>query len=322
MRVKFRGVTTREALIVEGPKGWGEFSPFLEYDAPEAANWLACAVEMGWQGAPMPVRDRIEINATVPAVGKDEVSSVLARFPGCRTVKVKVAEKGQTLADDVARVQAVRELIPNAIVRVDANRGWSVQEALEAAKQLGPLDYMEQPCWSVEELKELRQLLVRNGLFVRVAADEAIRKAEDPYLVARYNAVDVAVVKAAPLRGPRNVLKLAEYMRARGLDITVASALDTGVGMNAGIAAVAALPKMTDDEDFDVPPAAAGLGTQRLFVEDVTEDRPIVDGHMDATMLAPSIDRLESLAAPADRKNWWFNRVKECWMHYKVLCTS
>lgn len=313
MRVKFRGVTTREALVVEGPKGWGEFSPFLEYEAPEAANWLACAVEMGWQGAPEPVRDRIEINATVPAVTASEVAAVLERFPGCRTVKVKVAEKGQTLAEDIARVAAVRELVPNAIVRVDANRGWSVKEALEAAKQLGPLDYMEQPCWSVAELKELRQLLVRNGLFVRVAADEAIRKAQDPYLVARENAVDVAVVKAAPLRGPRKVLQLAEFMRARGLDITVASALDTGVGMNAGIAAVAALPKMTDDEDYDVPPAAAGLGTQRLFVEDITEDRPIVDGHMGVGMLEPSLDRLDALAASADRKDWWFQRVTQCW---------
>lgn len=313
MRVKFRGVTTREALLVEGPKGWGEFSPFLEYKAPEAANWLACAVEMGWQGAPEPVRDRIEINATVPAVSAGEVAPVLARFPGCRTVKVKVAESGQTLADDISRVAAVRELIPNAIVRVDANRGWNVQEALEAAKQLGPLDYMEQPCASVAELKELRQLLIRNGLFVRVAADEAIRKAEDPYLVARENAVDVAVVKAAPLKGPRKVLELAEFMRKRGLDITVASALDTGVGMNAGIAAVAALPKISDDEEFDVPPAAAGLGTQQLFVEDITEDRPIVDGHIDVAMLTPSVDRLDALAAPADRKDWWFNRVKDCW---------
>lgn len=313
MRVKFRGVTTREALVVEGPKGWGEFSPFLEYEAPEASNWLACALEMAWQGAPEPVRDRIEINATIPAVEKYEVASVLERFPGCRTVKVKVAEKGQTLADDVARVQAVRELVPNAVIRVDANRGWSVQEALEAAKQLGPLDYMEQPCWSVEELKELRQLLQRSGLFVRVAADEAIRKAEDPYRVAQEKAVDVAVVKAAPLRGPRKVLELAEFMRARGLDITVASALDTGVGMNAGIAAVAALPKMSDDENFDVPPAAAGLGTQRLFVEDITADRPIVDGHMDATLLAPEKARLESLAAAPERKDWWFKRVEECW---------
>lgn len=315
MRVKFRGVTTREALVVEGPNGWGEFSPFLEYEAPEAANWLACAIEMGWQGAPPPVRDRIEINATIPAVNASEVGEVLERFPGCRTVKVKVAEKGQTLADDVARVQAVRELIPNAVIRVDANRGWSVQEALEAAKQLGPLDYMEQPCWSVEELKELRFTLQRSGLFVRVAADEAIRKADDPYRVAEENAVDVAVVKAAPLRGPRKVLELAEFMRARGLDITVASALDTGVGMNAGIAAVAALPKMSDDEDFDVPPAAAGLGTQRLFVEDITADRPIVDGHMDVSMLAPENDRLVSLAAAPDRKDWWFSRVKECWRY-------
>lgn len=315
MRVKFRGVTTREALLIEGPAGWGEFSPFLEYGPEESAAWLRCGLEMAYQGPPAPLRDRIEVNATIPAVPAGQVAEVLARFPGARAVKVKVAEKGQTLADDVARVEAVRALNPQAIIRVDANRGWTVPEALEAAKKLAPLDYMEQPCASVDELAELRQLLVRNGLFVRVAADESIRRAQDPYEVARRHAADVAVVKAAPLGGPSRVLELASFMRARGLDITVASALDTGVGMNAGLAAVAALPRHADDEHIDVPPAAAGLATQSLFVEDVTCPRLLVDGHLTVEMLDPEPDRLDALAAPAARRDFWLNRVRECWEH-------
>ena len=313
MRVPFRGVTTREALLIEGTAGWGEFSPFVEYGPEEAAAWLRCGMEMAFDGPPAFLRDVVEVNATIPAVSAGQVAEVLARYPGVRTVKVKVAEKGQTLADDVARVAAVRDILPNAVIRVDANRGWSVEEALAAARQLAPVDYLEQPCASVDELAQLRQFLVRNGLFVRVAADESIRRAQDPYEVARRHAADVAVVKAAPLGGPRAVLTIAEFMRARGLDITVASALDTGVGMNAGLAAVAALPKHADDDDFDVPPAAAGLATQSLFVEDVTATRVLVDGHMKVEMLAPDPERLEGLTAPGLRRDWWLNRVRECW---------
>lgn len=320
MRVRFRGVTTREALLIDGPAGWGEFSPFLEYGPQEAAHWLACGLEMAYQGPPEPLRQRIEVNATVPAVAPGEVPEVLERFPGCTTVKVKVAEPGQSLQDDAARVAAVREHLPGAKIRVDANRGWSVEEALEAARLLGPLDYMEQPCHTAGELAELRQRLVREGLFVRVAADESIRRAEDPYEVVRAGGADVAVVKAAPLGGVRNVLRLAEFVRARGLDITVASALDTGVGMNAGIAAVAALPLHTDDEDFEVPPAAAGLATQRLFVEDVTASRELVNGHLDVAMLSPEPARLEALAASGKRRDAWFERVRQAWEFLPKPC--
>ncbi len=315
MAVRFRGVDTREALLIDGPAGWGEFAPFLEYDARESAAWLRAGLEAAFTGFPAPRRSVVEVNATVPAVAPGEVESVLARYPGCRVVKVKVAEAGQTLADDVARVQAVRAVLPQAVVRVDANRGWTVPEALEAARALGPLDYMEQPCHSVEELAQLRGELMRAGLFVRVAADESIRREEDPYRVAELRAADVAVVKVAPLGGVQPVLDLTEHLRARHMDVTVASALDTAVGMNAGLAAVAALPVLEDDDGLDVPPAAAGLATGSLFVEDVAAPREIVDGHMSVEPVVPDPARLAALEAPADRRDWWFARVRDAYRY-------
>lgn len=315
LRVRFRGVREREAMLFEGPKGWGEFSPFLEYGVPESAEWLRCGLEMTFAGPPPRLWEKIAVNATVPAVEPWQVDEVLAHFPGCHVVKVKVAEKGQTLADDVARVAAIRAYLPEARIRVDANGGWTVAQALQAAEELGPLDYMEQPCTTVEELAELRTKLVHRGLYVRVAADESIRRASDPYVVAERGAADVAVVKAAPLGGPRAVLRIADFMRARGLNITVASALETGVGMNAGLAAVAALPQVIDDAQGVVPPAAAGLATQRLLVADVTPWRPLIDGYLSTEPLSPELDRLQEFAAPGARKDFWFNRIKDCW-HY------
>lgn len=311
MAVKFRGVMTREALLIDGPAGWGEFSPFLEYGAKESSAWLRSGVEAAFEGFPPANRTHAEVNATIPAVPAADVEKIIARYPGCRVFKVKVAEPGQELADDVARVQAVRDLVPGAVIRVDANRGWSVEQAVTAARELGPLDYMEQPVDTVDELAEVRGQLQRSGVFCRVAADESIRRAEDPYLVAEKRAADVAVVKVAPLGGVRRVVDLTADLRARYMDVTVASALDTAVGVNAGLAAVAALPVYEDDDGLDVAPAPAGLATQRLFAEDVAEPREIVDGWMSVAPVQPDPARVSELAASAERRDWWFDRVRE-----------
>ena len=205
MRVRFRGITTREVALIDGPAGWGEFGAFLEYEPAEAAHWLAAGIESAYRTRPPVRRDRIPINATVPAVAPAEVAEVLARFPGTRTAKVKVAEPGQSLADDVARVNAVRAVVPT--VRVDANGGWSVEDAVTAARALtadGPLEYLEQPCKTVPELAQ-----VRRRVDVPVAADESIRKADDPLLVVRSGAADVAVLKVAPLGGVHKMLGIA-----------------------------------------------------------------------------------------------------------------
>ena len=316
MAVKFRGITTREALLIDGPAGWGEFSPFLEYGPEESAHWLAAGLEAAYEGFPEPVRDTVEVNGTIPAVAAEEVPEVMSRYPGVRTWKVKVAEPGQSLEEDIARVKAVREYAavhtPNLVanIRVDANGGWSVEEAIAAAKGMMPLDYMEQPCRTTEELAQVRQQLMRNGLFVRVAADESIRKASDPYRVAELQAADVAIVKPAPLGGVRKTLEIAQNLRARHMDVTVASALDTAVGISMGLATVAALPKIYDDEDIDVVPAAAGLATGSLFLEDVAAPRTLVDGSLPAAPVAADPDRVAALAASPERRDWWFERVR------------
>lgn len=321
LRVPFRGVTTREALLIDGPAGWGEFSPFVEYPPAEAAAWLSAGIEAAYLGPPPAVRQRVEVNGTIPAVDPQRAVEIAQRYPGCRTFKIKVAEQGQSLAEDKARVAAIRDYVHSQgimpVLRVDANGGWSVAEALHAARELGPIDYLEQPCRSTADLAQVRADLMRNGIFARVAADESIRKVSDPYEVAAQRAADVAVLKVAPLGGSRRVLDIAAHMRAHHMDITIASALDTSVGIGMGLATVAALPTVVDDEDIDVAPAAAGLATGSLFYEDVTPARTIVDGHIAVADLAPEPARLAELAAPADRRQWWIDRVRDCWPYLR-----
>ena len=294
MRVRFRGITTRELALIDGPAGWGEFGPFLEYGDAEAAHWLAAAVESAYRPPPPPRRMRIDVNATVPAVAARQVPEILARFPGARTAKVKVAEPGQTLADDVARVEAVRALVPT--VRVDANGAWTVAQAVEAAKALGPLEYLEQPCATVDELAH-----VRRQVDVPVAADESIRKAGDPLAVVRAGAADIAVLKVAPLGGISALLDIAAQI---DIPVVVSSALDSAVGIAIGLGAAAALPQLEH---------ACGLGTGRLFVEDVADAVAPVDGYLPVGPVAPDPARLQALAAAPQRRQWWIDRVRACY---------
>ncbi len=296
MRVRFRGITTREVALIDGPTGWGEFGAFLEYGPAEAAHWLAAAIDSAYTAPPAPRRDRIPINATVPAVPAEQVGDVLARFPGAGTAKVKVAEPGQSLVDDVARVNAVRAAIPT--VRVDANGGWTVEEAVTAAAALtadGPLEYLEQPCATVPELAE-----VRARVDVPVAADESIRKAADPLLVVRAGAADIAVLKVAPLGGIAAMLAIAGQI---DIPVVVSSALDSAVGIGVGLSAAAALPTLDH---------ACGLGTGGLFVEDVADPVVAVDGFLPAGPVTPDPARLEALRAPAERRQWWLERLRAC----------
>lgn len=299
LRTRFRGVEHREAMILRGPSGDAEFAPFLEYDAAESARWLAAAIEAGWGSWPEPVRTSIPVNATVPAVSAAEVAGVLARYDGCTTAKVKVAERGQSLSDDVARVAEVRSLLGRTgRVRVDANGGWSVDDAVRALTALSgfELEYAEQPCATVEELAALRIALARNNVDLRVAADESIRKADDPLRVARLGAADVAVIKVAPLGGVRAALDIA---LEAGLPTVVSSALDTSIGIAAGVALAAALPSL----EF-----ACGLSTVELFTADVTSS-PLVPQAGSIAVRRPVADRVSSVAAPADRQDWWRQRL-------------
>jgi O-succinylbenzoate synthase len=299
---RFRGIDVREAMLLRGPNGWTEFSPFPEYDDAEAATWLAGAIDFGW-GAPSALhRDSILVNATLPAVAPGEVDGVLARFPGTRTVKVKVAERGQTLQDDVARVRLVRAFLgPMGRIRVDANGAWNVDEAERAAHALAPFDleYLEQPCATVPELAELRARL--HDWQLPIAADESVRKAEDPLLVAREGAADILVLKAQPLGGVTAALRMAAEA---GLPVVVSSALETSIGISMGAHLAAAVPEL----EFD-----CGLATVALLEYDVAVEplRPR-DGAIEVRRVEVNERVLVDYAAPAERDAWWRARIERC----------
>ena len=308
MTVTFRGVNSRQSALICGPYGWGEFAPFLEYGPQESAAWLACALEAAWLPAPEPVRTRIPLNATLPAVPAERVPEVLAKYEGeIQELKIKVAEKGQSLADDIARVAAAREALPNARLKVDANMGYALAGALDALRKLCEygIIYAEQPVASIEDMAALRFAIAKEGLPARIAADESIRKAEDPLKVARANAADLMVIKAAPLGGVRRALALVEQAQ---LPAVVSSALESSVGIATGASLAASLPTLR---------YGCGLGTVSLMAEDVT-DEPLIarDGFMDLRAITPSPQRLGHLATDEQTHQWWVERVTAC---YRVL---
>lgn len=302
---RFRGVEAREAAIIRGTTAWSEFSPFLEYEDAEAASWLRAALEFAFDATLPRISDgEIWVNATVPAVDVSALDGVLARFDGCRTAKIKVAERGQSLTDDVARVAGVRKRLgADARLRVDANGGWSVDEALDALRELSRfrLEYAEQPCSTTAELVELRGRLAEAGISMQIAADESIRKADDPLEVARLGAADVIVVKMQPLGGVRRAARIVE---AAGLPATVSSALDSSVGIAMGAQLAAALPEPRHD---------AGLGTASLLAEDVVLEplRPRA-GRIPLAPVTVDEAALARLASPADRQDWWRDRIRRC----------
>jgi O-succinylbenzoate synthase len=303
LHTRFRGLLRRDGLLVrvtrgEGKVGWGEFSPFADYDEAAAAPWWAAAREAAAGDWPAPLRDRIPVNVTVPAVGPDRARQLVAASDGCLTAKVKVAEPGldaaASLAADVERVEAVRDALgPSGAIRVDANGGWDVDTAVRALTALdraaatgggAGLEYAEQPCAMVEELA-----ILRRRTHVLIAADESIRRAEDPLRVARLGAADIAVLKVAPLGGVRECLRIAEEI---GLPIVVSSALESSVGMAAGVALAAALPEL---------PYACGLATVALFTADLARSSLLpVGGQLPVGAIEPDEKLLAAAVGAAD----------------------
>ena len=298
LTTRFRGITLREGVLLEGASGWGEFSPFLEYDAPTSAPWLACAREAAGVGWPSPVRDSIPVNVTVPACAPEQAHEIVLASQGCRTAKVKVAEAGQQPGEDEARLEAVRDALGrDGLVRIDANAGWSLDEAVARIPVLdraaGGLEYVEQPVATVEDLAR-----VRRRVDVPIAADESIRRAADPYRVRDLDAADIAVLKVQPLGGVRACLRIAEDI---GLPVVVSSALETSVGIAAGVALAAALPEL---------PFACGLATVQLLTDDVVGE-PLLPREGRLPVGRPEVDEAALLrtAASEDRAGHWHERL-------------
>lgn len=298
LRTRFRGITVREGMLLRGDAGWGEFSPFWDYDATESAAWLRAAREAADLGWPPGVRARIPVNVTVPAVDPATAHRIVTGSGGCRTAKVKVAEPGQDVGAEIARLEAVRDALgPGGAIRIDANGGWDVATAVDRLRVLdraaGGLEYAEQPAATVADLAA-----VRRATHVPIAADESIRRAEDPMAVVRAQAADIVVLKVQPLGGVRACLELAERV---GLPVVVSSALETSVGLAAGIALAAALPDL---------PYACGLATAQLLTADVVAEPLLpVGGSIPVRRPVPDAAGLATAAASPEVRDRWQERL-------------
>lgn len=310
MSVRFRRVTSRDGLLLHGVSAWGEASPFWDYAARESSAWLASALGAAMTPAPPAKRSQVPVNVTIPVVSPEDAYRRVLASGGCATAKVKVADPGAGPADDCARVEAVAQALADTVgssgaVRVDANGAWDEDEAVrairaldEAASSVGGLQYAEQPCPSVDELAR-----VRRRVDVPIAADESIRRAEDPLAVARACAADIAVIKIAPLGGIDRALSIA---RDTGLRLVVSSALETSIGLATGVSAAAALDDVL----------ACGLATSRFLAADVTADRLTpVNGHLPLRAIAPDADLIDQHPVDEDLRRRWTVRLEDMCAH-------
>ena len=291
-RTNFRGVTVREVALMQGPQGWGEFSPFLEYDDNESRPWLASAIEAATVARPARYRDAIAVNGIIPELNdKKEIESLMRTFSGAKTFKVKV---GNNLVEDVLRVARVFSNAPKAAIRIDVNGLWSVEEALTHLyayyEEIGPFQYVEQPCATVEELRELKSKI---KIPLRIAADEVIRKAPDPFAVDLTDAADVVMLKVQPLGGIQRCLDIANH---HGLPVVVSSALESAIGIEYGLDLAASISDLTFD---------CGLATGSLLASDVAAHE-ISDGKITLGQISPKLDGLD---VSPERYEWWKNRI-------------
>ena len=295
-KTNFRGINLREVAIFEGAEGFGEFSPFLEYGPEECVPWLQSAIEAATKARPTVLRTKVSVNATMPALNDvSEIENILNSFPGCKVVKVKV---GENLAEDIARLSFIKSIRPDLKLRIDVNGSWSVDQALASLtsihEQIGVLEYVEQPCATIEELRELKSKLTFELL---IAADEAIRKAADPFSVDLKGAADILMLKVQPLGGIERSMKIAEH---HGLPVVVSSALESAVGISYGLALAASLPELN---------FACGLATGALLTDDLGHI-PVVNGEMSVTQITPNLE--QHLVSP-ERHQWWEDRVMKTW---------
>ena len=286
MKTKFRGITVREVALIKGPHGWGEFSPFLEYDDAESAPWLASAIEAATTPKPKLYRTSVAINGTIPALNDPiDLKRVVDSFPGVTSFKVKA---GNDLSEDLARVNVIRNLQPQAKIRIDVNGLWSVDQAEAFLSAVGDIEYVEQPCATIEELRELK-----SRTSVKIVGDEVLRKAADPFAIDLTGAIDYLMFKVQPLGGIKRAHALAKH---HNLPVVVSSALESAVGINYGLTLAASFETM----NFN-----CGLGTGSLLASDVAH-LPIVDGKMEITEFEP---QLAGLDVASDRFEWWKNRI-------------
>ena len=285
-KTNFRGITVREVALFKGEYGWAEFSPFLEYDDAEAAHWLASAIEAATTPRPQLFRTAVAVNGTIPALNDaNQIKAIVESFPRVKSFKVKV---GNNLAEDLARINEIRQLRPDTKIRIDVNGLWNVDQAEQFLNTIGGIEYVEQPCATIEELRELKK-----RTSVKIVGDEILRKAGNPFDIDLTGAVDYLMLKVQPLGGIKRAHAIAEHHK---LPVVVSSALESAIGIKYGLELAASFNEM----NFD-----CGLGTGSLLAKDVAQLQ-IVDGKIEITEFEPQLDGLD--VAP-DRYEWWKNRI-------------
>ena len=208
---------------------------------------------------------------------------------GYTVLKLKVGARD--LEDDVARIAAVREATPEAVIRLDANGAWTEAQATEALQALYPyrIELIEQPV-AASDVGALARIHEQSPM--RIAADEAVVDPTTLAQVLELRAADLVVLKPMMLGGLTAAAEVARRAFERGIGAFVTTTFDSSIGTAAALQLAAALP-------WD---AAHGLGTGEHLAADVTARTMLASGGRITLPDAPGLgidlseDALEAVA--------------------------
>ena len=298
VRAGYRGFDACEGMLIEGPQGWGAFCPPRDSDDLTDARWLTSAVEGGTVGWPDPVRGRVPVAVTVPAVTPQDAAAIVTGS-GCTAVDVHVAgEPG-----DLARLEAVRGALgPAGAIRCVIEQAWDAVVAAQLIPALehasGGLEFVQLPGTTAAELVTLHR-----RLDIRLAVDVS---GFLPDGLALSDVADVAVLTVGPLGGVRRALRFAERCELPCVVSGPAGVSETSIGLAGGLALAGALPEL---------PFACGLGTAVVLAGDVVSaGRALIpaDGYLPVAPMAPGPDAervAEFSIDDVERVAWWRRRL-------------
>ncbi len=205
-----------------------------------------------------------DITISVDYIDKMVADSVAAVERGFESLKIKV---GKDIGVDIERTKAIHAAVEGrALLRLDANQGWTAKQAVFALQTLEnagvKLELVEQPV-KAHDLEGLRYVTER--VHTPVMADESVFGPMEVIELIRMRAADIVNIKLMKTGGISNAVKIADICGMHGIDCMIGCMLESSIGVAAAVHLAVAKSNVISKIDLDGPslcqydPVAGGV---------------------------------------------------------------